>query len=63
MQENEFQNVVCKMVAILLQAQSVTILRPEQNGHHFPDDMFNCILLIENVFILIYWFDLFDVYS
>ena len=28
-------------------------LRPRQNGHHFADDIFNCIFLNENVWILI----------
>ena len=26
-------------------------LRPRQNGHHFPDDVFKCIFLNENVWI------------
>ena len=26
-------------------------LRPRQNGHHFPDDIFKCIFLNENVWI------------
>ena len=30
-----------------------TTLRPRQNGRHFPDDIFNCILLTENVYISI----------
>ena len=28
-------------------------LRPRQDGRHFPDDIFKCILLNENVWILI----------
>ena len=28
-------------------------LRPRQNGHHFPDDIWKCIFLNENVQILI----------
>ena len=28
-------------------------LRPRPNGHHFPDDIFQCIFLNENVWILI----------
>ena len=28
-------------------------LRPRQNGHHFPDDIFKCIFLNENVWISI----------
>ena len=31
----------------------VKILRPRQNGRHFPDDIFKCILLNENIWILI----------
>ena len=27
-------------------------LRPRQNGRHFPDDMFKCILLKENIIVL-----------
>ena len=26
-------------------------LKPRQNGHHFPDDIFKCILMNENVWI------------
>ena len=32
---------------------SVNTLRPKQNGRHFPDDIFKCIFLNENVWILI----------
>ena len=28
-------------------------LRPRQNGHHFADDIFKCIFLNENIWILI----------
>ena len=28
-------------------------LRPRQNGHHFPDDIFECIFLNENEWISI----------
>ena len=31
----------------------VNTLRPRQNGRHFPDDIFKCIFLKENVWILI----------
>ena len=30
---------------------SVNTLRPRQNGRHFPDDIFKCIFLNENVWI------------
>ena len=33
--------------------QSVSILRPKQNGCYFPDNIFRCILLPENVWIFI----------
>ena len=32
---------------------SVNTLRPRQNGRHFPDDIFKCIFLNENVSIAI----------
>ena len=32
---------------------SFNILRLRQNGRHFPDDIFKCIFLNENVWILI----------
>ena len=31
----------------------LNILRPRQNGRHFPDDIFKCIFLNENVWIVI----------
>ena len=33
--------------------QIVNTLRPRQNGRHFPDDIFKCIFLNENVWISI----------
>ena len=33
--------------------RSVNTLRPRQNGCHFPNDLFKCIFLNENVWILI----------
>ena len=32
---------------------SVSTLRPKQNGRNFPDDIFKCIFLNENVWISI----------
>ena len=32
---------------------SINILRPRQNGRYFPDDIFKCIFLNENIWILI----------
>ena len=37
----------------LHQQPSVITLRPRQNGRHFPDDLFKCIFLNENVWISI----------
>ena len=34
-------------------ANTVNTLRPRQNGRHFPDDIFKCIFLNENVWISI----------
>ena len=36
-----------------LQLTFVSTLRLRQNGHHFPDDIFKCIFLNENVWISI----------
>ena len=32
---------------------NINTLRPRQNGHHFPDDIFKCIFLNENTWISI----------
>ena len=37
----------------ILVPRTVNTLRPGQNGRHFPDDIFNCIFLTENVWISI----------
>ena len=37
----------------LLRIFSVNALRPRQNGQHFADDIFKCIFLNENIWILI----------
>ena len=39
--------------AVRDKADSLNTLRPRQNGRHFPDDIFKCIFLKENVIILI----------
>ena len=39
------------MAAILSRPQCVNTLRLRQNGLHFPDDVFNCVFLNENVWI------------
>ena len=41
------------MAAILSRSQCVNTWRPIQNGRHFPDDIFKCIFLNENVSISI----------
>ena len=37
----------------ILVPRTVNTLRPGKNGRHFPDDIFNCIFLTENVWISI----------
>ena len=37
----------------VLSRHSLNTLRPRQNGRHFPDDIFKCIFLTENVCISI----------
>ena len=50
---NAFENVICKIWAIMLRLQWVNTLRPRQNGRHFADDPFKCIFLNETLRILI----------
>ena len=38
-------------IAGLYQSYALNTLRPRQNGCHFADDIFKCILLTENVWI------------
>ena len=52
-QANAFENVVWKMAAILSRPQCANTLRPRQNGHHFPDDIFEWIIWNENAWISI----------
>ena len=49
--DNLFENVIRKMAAILSRPRCVNTLRPRQYGRHFPDDIFKCICLNENVSI------------
>ena len=42
-----------RITATSPKGQWVNTLRPRQNGHHFPDDIFKWILLNENVWITI----------
>ena len=37
----------------IVRPQWVNTLRPKQDGHHFPNDIFKCIFLNENASILI----------
>ena len=41
------------MFTIVLRPHHVNTLRPRQNGRHFPDDIFKCIFLNENIWISI----------
>ena len=51
-QENAFENIVCEMASILSLPQCVNTLRPTQTGCHFADNIFECIFLDENFWIL-----------
>ena len=46
-------NILCKSSDILYQEDYLNTLRPRQNGRHFPDDIFKCIFLNENISISI----------
>ena len=46
-------SIFCKGFLITSTGYNRSTLRPEQNGHHFTDDIFKCILVIENFCILI----------
>ena len=47
------KNILQNLVLLDADLSSVNTLRPRQNGRHFADDIFNCILLNENVWIMI----------
>ena len=48
------RGVQCKMLSKCLKHYMFfNTLRPRQNGRHFPDDIFKCIFLNENVWISI----------
>ena len=47
--ENAFENAISYMLVILSQLQWVNTLRPRKNGHYFPEVIFKCIFLNENV--------------
>ena len=52
-QENVFDNVICKISAILFWPQCVNTLRPRRNEQHFADDIFKRIFFTKNVWISI----------
>ena len=49
---NEHKNVDIQRIP-LFHDLTLNTLRPRQNGRHFPDDLYKCIFLNENVWILI----------
>ena len=49
---NMYFNMACKMVDISFWPHCVNTLRLRQNGRHFLDDIFKCISLNENFWIL-----------
>ena len=52
-QYDGFENHTFKIPDKSPRSQWVNTLRLGQNGHHLPDDIFKCIFLKENVWILI----------
>ena len=53
--KSRWQQNFHKSAHISLSCSSLTLntLRPRQHGHHFPDDIFKCIFVNENVWISI----------
>ena len=45
--------MACCQSACSASISFLNTLRPRQNGHHFADDIFKCIFLNENIWILI----------
>ena len=43
----------CNVNAYRCKVYSVNTLRPRQNGHHFPDDIFKCIFFNQHMWISI----------
>ena len=52
-QQIAFESVVCKMLDILLRSLCFNILGPRQGCYVFADDIFKCIFLNENAWILL----------
>ena len=50
--ENTAKNIVCEITDILSRGRWVNSLRPRLNRHPFADDIFKCIFLNENEWIL-----------
>ena len=48
-----FLDILSSFFFVLQIMVAINTLRPRQNGCHFPDDIFKCIFLNENVRILI----------
>ena len=46
-------DVLITDLQVLLNCQGIDTLRPRQNGHYFPDDMFKYIFFNRNTLILI----------
>ena len=51
--EQYVSNVMFNSLAPGKYGNGFNTLRPRQNGRHFPDDIFKCIFLKENILILI----------
>ena len=50
---HDSENIQVYLTEVILISISLNSLRPRQNGRHFPDDIFKCIFLNENVGISI----------
>ena len=44
-QENAFENIICKMLTIFFRSHCVNTYSLRQNGHHFANDIFKYIFL------------------
>ena len=45
--------IIHALISMMVLLIDVNTMRPQQNGRHFPDDIFKCIFLNENVWISI----------
>ena len=53
MEKYGWRTGVCVCVCAYIAHHTINTLRPRKNGRHLPDDIFKCIFLNENVWILL----------